>query len=92
MRLLLSILPLVFCGAVALPAAERPHIVFILADDMGFGDVQSLNPKSKIPTPNLNRLAQEGMTFLDAHTPSAVCTPPRATQCPMKMRSLHSKA
>ena len=57
--------------------AQRPNIVFILADDMGYGDVQTLNPDSKIPTPNLNRLAQEGMTFTDAHSPSAVCTPTR---------------
>lgn len=55
----------------------RPNIVFILADDMGYGDVQVLNPKSAIPTPNLNRLAEEGMTFTDAHSPSAVCTPTR---------------
>ena len=58
-------------------AADRPNIVFILADDLGYGDVQALNPESKIPTPNLNRLAKEGMTFTDAHSPSAVCTPTR---------------
>jgi len=58
-------------------AADKPNIVFIMGDDMGYGDVQALNPKSVIPTPNLNRLAAEGMTFLDAHTPSAVCTPTR---------------
>ncbi|MHC4877449.1 MAG: sulfatase family protein [Planctomycetota bacterium] len=60
-------------------AAEsvHPNIVVILADDMGYGDVQSLNPESAIPTPNLNRLATDGMTFVDAHTPSAVCTPTR---------------
>ena len=56
---------------------ERPNIVIILADDMGFGDVQALNPSSNIPTPNLNQLAADGMTFTDAHTPSAVCTPTR---------------
>ena len=57
--------------------AATPNIVLILADDMGFGDVQSLNPESKIPTPNLDRLATEGMTFLDGHSLSAVCTPTR---------------
>ncbi|GAB6166046.1 arylsulfatase [Thermostilla marina] len=56
---------------------RRPNIVFILADDMGYGDVHALNPQSKIPTPNLDRLARAGMTFTDAHTPSAVCTPTR---------------
>jgi arylsulfatase A len=54
-----------------------PNIVFILADDMGYGDIQAYNPKSKIPTPNLNRLAQQGIRFTDAHSGSAVCTPTR---------------
>lgn len=58
-------------------AADWPNILVILADDMGFGDVQALNPDSKIPTPNLNALSQSGMTFSDAHSPSAVCTPTR---------------
>ena len=57
--------------------AARPNIVIILADDMGFGDVAALNPESKIPTPNLDRLAADGMTFTDSHSPSAVCTPTR---------------
>jgi arylsulfatase A-like enzyme len=56
---------------------KDPNIVIILADDMGYGDVQVLNSKSRIPTPNLNRMAEEGITFTDAHTPSAVCTPTR---------------
>ena len=58
-------------------SAGVPNIVVILADDMGYGDVQALNRTSRIPTPHLNRLAQSGMTFTDAHTPSAVCTPTR---------------
>ena len=57
--------------------AEKPNIVVILADDMGYGDVQALNPDSKIPTPHLDSLAKEGVTFTDAHSPSAVCTPTR---------------
>ena len=56
---------------------QRPNVVLILADDMGFGDVQTLNPQSAIPTPHLDQLASDGMTFLDAHSPSAVCTPTR---------------
>ncbi len=51
--------------------------MIILADDMGYGDVHALNPQSTIPTPNLDRLAAEGMTFTDGHSPSAVCTPTR---------------
>lgn len=58
-------------------AAAKPNIVFILADDLGIGDVQCLNPTGKIPTPHLNRLAAEGMKFTDAHSSSAVCTPTR---------------
>jgi arylsulfatase A-like enzyme len=54
-----------------------PNIVYILADDMGYGDPQCLSPQSKIPTPNMDRLASEGMLFTDAHAPSAVCTPSR---------------
>ena len=60
-------------------ASERkpPNIVFILADDMGYGDIQALNRESKIPTPHLNKLAREGMAFTDAHSGAAVCTPTR---------------
>ena len=56
---------------------KRPNIVFILADDMGYGDVHVLNKNSRIPTPHLDSLSVEGMTFTDAHSPSAVCTPTR---------------
>lgn len=54
-----------------------PNIIIILADDMGYGDVQSFNNGSKIPTPSLNKLSEEGMIFTDAHTPSSICTPTR---------------
>jgi arylsulfatase A-like enzyme len=58
--------------------ARKPNIVFILADDLGYGDVHCLNPeRGKIATPNLDRLASLGMTFTDAHSSSAVCTPSR---------------
>ena len=53
----------------------RPNILFIMADDMGYGDVGCYNPQSKIPTPNMDRLAREGVRFSDAHSPAAVCTP-----------------
>jgi len=56
---------------------HSPNIVLILADDMGYGDIQAYNPESHIPTPNLNSLAEEGIKFTDAHTNSAVCTPTR---------------
>jgi len=54
-----------------------PNIVFILADDLGYGDVACYNPESMVPTPHLDKLATEGMRFTDAHSPSTVCTPTR---------------
>lgn len=60
-----------------LPAVP-PNIVYILCDDLGYGDVQSLNPiHGKIKTPYIDRLASQGMTFTDAHSGSSVCTPTR---------------
>ncbi len=64
-----------FC--VCAQAARRPNIVFILADDLGYGDVGCYNPESKVPTPNIDRLANEGLRFTDAHSSSTVCTPTR---------------
>lgn len=58
-------------------ARPRPNIVLILADDLGYGDVSCNNPRSKISTPFVDRLAAQGMRFTDAHTPSAVCSPTR---------------
>ena len=55
----------------------NPNIVFILADDLGYGDIRYLNIDSKIPTPNIDRLCNEGMSFTDAHSGSAVSTPTR---------------
>lgn len=59
-------------------AARRPNIVLILADDLGYGDAHCFDPQfSKIATPNIDRLASQGMCFTDAHSASAVCTPTR---------------
>lgn len=58
-------------------ASPHPNIVYILADDLGYGDVSCYNAQSKIQTPHVDRLAAEGVRFTDAHTPSAVCTPTR---------------
>ncbi len=57
--------------------AAKPNIIFVLFDDMGWGQPQSYNAGSALRTPNLDRLAQQGMRFTDAHTGSAVCTPTR---------------
>jgi arylsulfatase A-like enzyme len=59
------------------PPASAPNIVVILADDLGFGDLGCYNPDSRIPTPRIDALARDGLRFLDAHSPSAVCTPSR---------------
>jgi arylsulfatase A-like enzyme len=58
-------------------AADKPNIIFIMADDQGYGDASSYNPESKIPTPGIDRIAREGIRFTDAHSGSAVCTPTR---------------
>lgn len=58
--------------------SNKPNIVFIICDDLGYGDVQSLAPEtSKIKTPHIDQLTQEGMVFTDAHSGSSVCTPTR---------------
>ena len=60
------------------PAAQPlPNIVLVMADDLGIGDVSPTNPECKIKTPNLQKLAGQGLVFMDAHTPSSVCTPTR---------------
>jgi len=56
---------------------EKPNIIMILADDLGYGDVSCYNTESKVATPNLDRLARQGMRFTDAHSPSTVSTPSR---------------
>lgn len=77
-RLMLSFVGVLLAAlTVTLRAAERPNIVYILCDDLGYGDVKRLNPDGKIPTPNMDRLASQGMIFTDAHSSSSVCTPTR---------------
>ncbi|MGB2011697.1 MAG: sulfatase-like hydrolase/transferase, partial [Akkermansiaceae bacterium] len=75
-RLLLVLTSLLSIGH-ALAQPEKPNILLILADDLGYGDVGCYNSQSKVPTPRLDRLAAEGMLFTDAHSPSTVCTPTR---------------
>lgn len=64
-------------GATACAQAQKPNIIILYADDMGYGDLGANNPQSKIPTPHLDQLAQEGMRFTDGHSSSGVCTPSR---------------
>jgi len=80
MKSIILIAILVASSLISANAAEpqHPNIVFILADDLGYGDVSCLNPqRGKIKTPHLDRLASQGMTFTDAHSGSSVCTPTR---------------
>ncbi len=58
-------------------ADQPPNILIVYADDMGFGDLGIQNSQSKIPTPNLDQLAGQGMLFTDAHSSSGICTPSR---------------
>lgn len=80
----LVIITLLFCFNAFLAVAQnnpgqnnRPNIIYILADDLGIGDVSIYNENSKIKTPNLDELGSQGMMFTDAHTSSSVCTPTR---------------
>lgn len=75
--LMIAAIALLIAGCSRQPSAERPNIVYILADDMGYGDLSCYNPEGKIQTPNIDRLALGGMRFTDAHSPSSVCTPTR---------------
>ena len=71
------LLLLAFLAGACESQPDPPHVIVMLADDLGYGDIERYNSESRIPTPNLNRLADEGVRFTDAHSPSAVCTPTR---------------
>lgn len=73
---LLSVLLLVTAFTVA-AAADKPNIIVIYTDDQGFGDASCLDPKAKFQTPNLDRLANEGIAFTNGHSGDTVCTPSR---------------
>ncbi|MDB4639258.1 sulfatase-like hydrolase/transferase, partial [bacterium] len=68
---------LTICSNSLTLADSRPNVIIIYTDDQGFGDASCLNPDAKFQTPNLDRLAKEGMTFTDAHCSDTVCTPSR---------------
>ena len=69
---------LTFLFTSTLALAAKPNIVYIICDDLGYGDIQCLAPEtSKIPTPHTDKLASEGMIFTDAHSGSSVCSPTR---------------
>lgn len=78
---LAALLPLLCIGPAGLATADRPpdrpNILLVLADDLGYGDLGCYNDRARVATPNLDRLAREGMRFTDAHSPATVCTPTR---------------
>ena len=73
-KALLTILVLV-AGLAKPLALDRPNVIYILADDLGYGDLSHAGGKA--PPPHCDRLAREGMRFTDSHTTSSVCTPTR---------------
>ena len=75
--ILLGVLLLTFTGCNAPPAPNKPNILLIMADDLGYGDIGVYNSMSLIPTPNLDRLAAEGIRFTNAYCPASVCSPTR---------------
>lgn len=71
----LTLILIFFCFK--LSASKHPNIVILYADDMGIADMSYGKPSAKIQTPNLDRLASQGMTFKDGHSSSGICTPSR---------------
>ncbi len=56
---------------------EKPNVLIIYCDDLGYGDIGVYNANSKIPTPYIDKLASEGLSFSDTHAPAAICGPSR---------------
>ena len=74
---LLAVLAAAWPSRAAEAEPAQPNILLLYADDLGYGDLRSYNPDSKIPTPHLDRLAAEGLRFTDGHSSSGICTPSR---------------
>ncbi|HLO82349.1 MAG TPA: arylsulfatase, partial [Chitinophagaceae bacterium] len=72
----LVIFSMLYC-LTATAQSTKPNIIYILADDLGYGDLSCYNAASKIKTPVIDALASEGMRFTDAHSGSSVCSPTR---------------
>ncbi|WP_231617870.1 sulfatase family protein [Novipirellula aureliae] len=75
--LLLAVCFCSFLSAVARAQSARPNVIVIFTDDQGYGDVSALNPDAKFETPNMDRLAREGIIFSNGHSADSVCTPSR---------------
>jgi arylsulfatase A len=77
MKIARSCILALVCGSALAAEAPKPNILLVFTDDIGWGDPQCYNPQGKIPTPNIDKLAAEGMRFTHAHTPAALCAPTR---------------
>ena len=77
MRFIYTLLTAVLITSFSSQAAEKPNILFVLFDDMGYGEPTSYRPTSLFKTPNIDRMAKEGIRFTDAHSSAANCTPTR---------------
>ncbi|MDC0284931.1 sulfatase-like hydrolase/transferase, partial [Mariniblastus sp.] len=75
--ILLSFFILTSTTVIVHAAVDSPNIIFILADDVGIGDIKCFYPPSKVTTPNIDRLASQGMRFTQAYAPGATCSPSR---------------
>ena len=80
-NLVVGLAHVVLLSGTASSASEQqdlpPNFIVIFCDNLGYGDIGCYNPESKIPTPNIDELASEGIRFLDAHSSDSVCTPSR---------------
>ena len=77
MRLPLALLFILMPSAMLTADESKMNVLILYGDDLGYGDLTVQNPASKIPTPNLDRLAKQGLRFTDGHSSSGICTPSR---------------
>ena len=75
--ILFVLFSVISCSKPTKKAEQKPNIIYVLADDLGYGDISSFNENGQIKTLNIDQLANDGIKFTDAHTSSAVCTPTR---------------
>ena len=73
----ITLLTLVLVASLTAVSKEKPNIVYILTDDLGYGDLKCLNSESQIPTTNMDRMSKDGVIFTNAHSNSAVSSPTR---------------
>ena len=77
MRFICQLTTLSLILAATALADRKPNILFILADDLGYGDISCYNPEAKVKTVHMDQLASQGLRFTDGHSPATVCTPSR---------------